>query len=137
LWNQQGSQVLRGQMVVLPIDGTFVYVEPIYIQAKEARMPQLKKVVMAVGNSLIYTDTYDQALAQLAGANSAQPAGEPVRTTTATPVETGAPAPPPGPADNRIQAIRGHLQRYRDLVSQGKWAEAGKELEAVEGLVRR
>ena len=50
LWNQQGSQVLRGQMLVLPVGDTFLYVDPIYIQATEARMPQLKKVVLAVGN---------------------------------------------------------------------------------------
>ena len=67
LWNQQGSQVLRGQMLVLPVGNTFLYVDPIYIQATEARMPQLKKVVLAVGNRLIYADTYDQALAQLTG----------------------------------------------------------------------
>jgi len=65
LWNQQGSQVLRGQMLVLPIDNTFLYVEPIYLQASQARMPQLKKVALAVGNTLIYTDTYEQGLAQL------------------------------------------------------------------------
>ncbi|MGB9605365.1 MAG: UPF0182 family protein, partial [Bryobacteraceae bacterium] len=55
LWNQQGSQVLRGQMLVLPLGETFLYVEPLYIQASEARMPQLRKVVMAMGNHLIYT----------------------------------------------------------------------------------
>ena len=67
LWNQQGSQVVRGQTLVLPVDDTFLYVEPIYIQATEARMPQLKKVVLAEGNTLIYADTYEQALAQLSG----------------------------------------------------------------------
>ena len=67
LWNQQGSQVLRGQILVLPVGNTFLYVDPIYIQATEARMPQLKKVVLAVGNRLIYADTYEQALAQLTG----------------------------------------------------------------------
>src|ERR1043166_1772777 len=65
LWNQQGSQVLRGQTLVLPVGNTFLYVDPIYIQATEARMPQLKKIVLAVGNRLVYADTYDQALAQL------------------------------------------------------------------------
>src|SRR5262249_40022918 len=45
LWNQQGSQVLRSQILVLPIDNTFLYVAPIFLQAQQARMPQLKKVV--------------------------------------------------------------------------------------------
>ena len=61
LWNQQGSQVLRGQTLVLPIDNSFLYVEPIYIQASQTSMPQLKKVALAMGNRLAYADTYEQA----------------------------------------------------------------------------
>src|SRR5437588_13063010 len=73
LWNQQGSQVLRGQMLVLPIEHTFLYVEPIYIQASQAKMPQLKKIALAVGNTLIYVDTWEQALGQLGGGAVAAP----------------------------------------------------------------
>jgi uncharacterized protein len=133
LWNQQGSQVLRGQMLVLPIGHTFLYVEPIYIQASQAKMPQMKKVALAVGNTLIYADTYQDALAQLAGV---APAAAPQVTSTVTSTP-GAPLPGPEPADQRIAEIRRHLQRYRDLVSQGKWSEAGKELEAIQGLVEK
>ena len=67
LWNQQGSHVLRGNIIALPVTGGFLYVESIYIQASEARMPQLKKVVLAMGDRLIYRDTFDQALAELTG----------------------------------------------------------------------
>ena len=65
LWNQQGSHVLRAQTLVLPVDSTFLYVDSIYIQSSATSMPQLKKIVLAVGNRLIYTDTFEQALAQL------------------------------------------------------------------------
>jgi hypothetical protein len=65
LWNQQGSHVLRGNIITLPVTGGFLYLESIYIQASEARMPQLKKVVLAMGDRLIYRDTFDQALADL------------------------------------------------------------------------
>ena len=68
LWNQQGSHVLRGNIIALPVTGGFLYVESIYIQATEARMPQLKKVVLAMGDRLIYRDTFDEALADLTGA---------------------------------------------------------------------
>jgi hypothetical protein len=68
LWNQQGSRVLRGNIIALPVSGGFLYLESIYIQATEARMPQLKKVVLAMGDRLIYRDTFDQALADLTGA---------------------------------------------------------------------
>ena len=74
LWNQQGSQVLQGQTLVLPIGDTFLYISPIYFQATQARMPQLKKVVLAMGNHLIYADSYEQALAQINGVSGAAPA---------------------------------------------------------------
>ena len=135
LWNQQGSQVLRGQMLVLPVDNSFLYVKPIYIQAKEARMPQLKKVVVAVGNDLIYRDTYEQAIAELTGlqppATAAAQPGKPAAGETKPKSETS------GGADARIEEIRSRMQRYRELASEGKWGEAGKELEAIERLLQR
>ncbi len=132
LWNQQGSQVLRGQMLVLPMGHSFLYVEPIYIQASQAKMPQLKKVALAMGNNLVYSDTYQQALALLAGENLPAPPPE----TAAAPANTTAAQPSVQP-DSRINQIRQHLQRYRELVSQGKLSEAGKELEAIQSLVEK
>jgi uncharacterized membrane protein (UPF0182 family) len=131
LWNQQGSQVLRGQTLVLPVGDTFLYVDPIYIQATEARMPQLKKIVLAVGNRLIYADTYEQALAQLSRGGQdivrqAEAAAAPAKPGAATPAGS----------DPRLQRVRDHLRRYRELSSQGKWAEAGRELEAIEAEVK-
>ena len=132
LWNQQGSQVLQGQTLVLPVGDNFLYVSPLYLQATQARMPQLKKVVLAVGNRLIYADTYEQALTMLAGsAPSAYAAVSNANTGTPAPVATSS-APEPPSTDPRIQSIRQHLQRYRELASQGKWAEAGRELDAIQ-----
>ena len=131
LWNQQGSQVLRGQMLVLPIGNTFLYVDPIYIQATEARMPQLKKVVLAVGNRLVYADTYEQALAQLTG-GAQQLIGE-----ATAPGAKPAPGAQPPSGDARLQQVREHLRRYRELASQGKWSDAGRELEAIEAAVKQ
>jgi uncharacterized membrane protein (UPF0182 family) len=137
LWNTQGSQVLRSQIRPLPIDNTFLFVAPIYIQAAEARMPQLRKVVLAVGNTLVYADTYEEALKNLAAAQRGLPAGAVSQTGSAPPATPAeAAAVPPG-EDRRIQEIRTRLERYRSLSAQGKWAEAGKELEAVEAAVRR
>ncbi len=144
LWNQQGSQVLRGQMVILPIQNTFLYISPIYLKSAQASMPQLKKVVIAMGDTLIYSDTYEQAVAQLAGAAAQTPGTivppsmeeQPTTTTSAAPTTAPA-APQPATTDPRIAEIRQHLDRYKQLVAQGKWAEAGKELEAVQALVRK
>ncbi len=133
LWNQQGSQVLRGQVLVLPIDKTFLYVEPIYLQASQARIPQLKLIVLALGDRMIYADTYDKALAMLSGNGETLPENTGVTTTTPGAVTAAVPG-----AGNPavVQAIREHLRRYRELAGQGRWAEAGKELEAIESAVK-
>jgi hypothetical protein len=87
-----------------------------------------------MGNNLVYSDTYAQALAQLAGEKLPP---TPEEATAPTPANASAPAPPSGQPDARIAEIRQHFQRYRELVSQGKLSEAGKELEAIQGLVQK
>jgi uncharacterized membrane protein (UPF0182 family) len=143
LWNQQGSQVLRGQTLVLPIENTFLYVAPIYIQASEARMPQLKKVALAMGNRLAYADTYEQALVQLIGDEANVTAGSDEGSPglpAAREKKLGA-AVRQAASDNGmdpnavLQQAREHLRKYRDLNSQGKFSEAGKELEEVYRLL--
>jgi uncharacterized protein len=134
LWNQQGSKVLRSQILALPIDQTFLYVAPIYIQASEARMPQLKKVALVMGNTLVYADTYEQALAQLDAAQKGVAAPAVVSLTTSAAPQS---APVPITGDARVDEVRAHLKRYRDFAAQGKWSEAGKELEAIEATVRK
>jgi uncharacterized membrane protein (UPF0182 family) len=139
LWNQQGSQVLRGQILVLPISDTFLFVAPIYIQASQARMPQLEKVVLAAGNDLVYADTYPQALEILA---ARQQRGGRSLISTAPVVSDNVSEVPSGTPSNvsrtdpRIAEIRDHVERYRNLTSQGRLADAGRELEAIESLVK-
>jgi uncharacterized membrane protein (UPF0182 family) len=135
LWSQKGSEVLRGQILTLPIENKIFYIEPIYIQASEARMPQLKKVVVATENELIYRNTYDEALAALAQSGGTAPT-----RAAADAVKSGTPAAEvasQSTADRRLGDIRQRLRRYRELWSQGKYGEAGKELEAVEDLASR
>ena len=90
----------------------------------------MKKVVLAEGNSMVYADTYEQALAQLSGTARAA-----AQTAIAQPQSTA--AQPVYAPDTRLESIRGHLRRYRELSSQGKWAEAGRELEAIEAEAKR
>ena len=117
LWNQQGSHVLRGNIIALPVTGGFLYVESIYIQATEARMPQLKKVVLAMGDRLIYRDTFDQALAELtSGPAPAAPA-----------LAAGASAAAPAVTGQGSPALAERLRRLHDQAAQ-----LTRELEALE-----
>ena len=158
LWNQQGSQVIRGQTLVLPIDKSFLYVEPIYIQSSQASMPQLKKVALAMGNRLAYANTYEEALSDLiqqvggkappqqeqeqqnggaaqAGSGTTQPGqtaaspGGASQAVSNQPISTQAVA--------TLTAIRDHLRRYRELSAQGRWADAGKELDQIQQLAQK
>ncbi len=135
LWNQKGSEVIRGQMMVLPVADTFLYIEPIYIQSSGARMPQLQKVIIGTGNELIYRNNYEEAvaaLARMAGSTSAT-----TQTTTTTVQTSSTTSPSPSDIDRRVNEIRDRLRRYRELWSQGKYSEAGKELEQIEQIVGR
>jgi len=114
LWNQQGSRVLRGNIIALPVTHGFLYLESIYIQATEARMPQLKKVVLAMGDRLIYRDTFDEALAEL----------------TSTPAPAAAPTAPTVAATPAEQNVPSLAERLRQLHDQAE--QLTRELESLE-----
>ena len=67
LWNQQGSHVRRGTLLVIPIGRTLLYAEPIYLQAERSPMPELRLVVLALQDRLAYAPTFEAALAALFG----------------------------------------------------------------------
>jgi hypothetical protein len=122
LWNQQGSHVLRGNIIALPVSGGFLYVESIYIQATEARMPQLKKVVLAMGDRLIYRDTFNEALSELTGGTtppgSALPPAAPVSAATGQSVPT---------LDERLSHLRDQAEQLaRELESLEKETQKKK-----------
>ncbi len=123
LWNQQGSRVLRGDILALPVDDSFLYVESIYIQAESARMPQLKKVVLAMGNRLIYEDTFEQALARLSGGGFTPRPPDPDQLTEAG--ET----PPTAPASGDLAARLANLREQAEALA--------RELEQMEREVAR
>jgi uncharacterized membrane protein (UPF0182 family) len=124
LWNQQGSHVLRGSIIALPVSGGFLYVESIYIQATEARMPQLKKVVLAMGDRLIYRDTFEEALAEMTGGLApAPPATGPV---------TSSPKPLTPARQPDVSALTERLAHLR-----GQAEQLAKELEKLENDTRK
>jgi hypothetical protein len=138
LWNQQGSRVLRGDILALPVEHTFLYVESIYIQADAARMPQLRKVVLAMGNRLVYEDTFEQALGRLSlGRVQLAPSSPPVDSIgeSARAAEAGADAasqrPPPGVSAAQMSELVNRLRQLRQQAEQ-----LAKELQQVESDLR-
>jgi uncharacterized membrane protein (UPF0182 family) len=127
LWNQQGSTVIRGNLLVMPMDDTLVFVEPIYLQAERSPMPELRLVVLATQDRLVYAPRFPEALAQLLqGAAPAPSTITEQRESHQLPVVSGA-----TPADIRALVERANqaLMDYRRLTSEGKLGEAGARLD--------
>ena len=99
LWNQQGSRVLRGHLLVIPIGRSLLYVEPIYLRAESSPMPELRLVVLAAQDKLGHGRTFEEALNSLAGEIAKTPSPETVGDTKGPqppPAGTASPGPSPG-----------------------------------------
>jgi len=132
LWNQQGSTVIRGHLLVIPIGHSLVYVEPIYLQANTSPMPELRLVVLATQEKLAYGQTFAEAMSGLFGESAKAPTeAKPTEGQTVGPT-TAQPNPSPSPQQNVQQLVIRAIQEFEDyqrLTAQGKLAEAGQKLE--------
>jgi uncharacterized membrane protein (UPF0182 family) len=145
LWNQQGSRVLRGHLLVIPIGRSLLYVEPIYLRAESSPMPELRLVVLATQDRLGSGQSFDEALTSLAGDLARAPSQEKNGPTAEKPAPGPSPgespgqqkptaSPSPGTAsslsvEQLINKAVQEFDEYQRLTSQGKLGEAGQKLE--------
>jgi uncharacterized protein len=131
LWNQSGSRVIRGNLLVVPVGNSNLYLEPIYLQAQQAPLPQLQRIVVATGNRIAMEPTLDTALAKLFGgeqvAARAPPAPNGLPTTAAL-----SPA-----AATAARTAQEHFQQAQAAQRAGDWARYGTELQALEAALRQ
>jgi hypothetical protein len=122
LWNQRGSQVIRGNLLVIPLDEAILYVEPIYLEAEASQLPELRRVIVAYGNRIAMEESLAEALAQVMGA-------EPV----AEQPEATEPSLPPleGDVADLIQQADSHYRLAEDCLKTGDWACYGREMDAL------
>jgi len=136
LWNQQGSHVVRGSLLVIPSGKALLYAEPIYLQAQTSSMPELRLVVLALQDKLAYGPTFEAALASLFGGTesslSASVTAPSATTTAATTAAKGAgQAPVASDLNGLIEAAGKDFNDYQRLTSEGKLGEAGQKLDQV------
>jgi len=146
LWNQQGSHVRRGDLIVIPVGQALLYAEPIYLQAARSPMPELRLVVLALQDRLAYGPTFGAAMAALFGgapstlSAQAGAGNAPQRSAAADGAGTASPGPatPQSPrgaaAGNTAALISGaaqDLEDYQRLTAAGKLGAAGAKLEAL------
>ena len=126
LWGQRGSQVIRGNSLIIPITSSLLYVEPLYLQATESRMPELKKVIVASGDRLVWDDEFQGALEKLVS-------GYEALAPTSKKVERGF---IPRLSSDLISSALKHMKKYKELVGKGKFKEAGEELYKLENNLK-
>jgi uncharacterized protein len=132
LWNQQGSHVRRGTLLVIPCGKALLYAEPIYLQAERSPMPELRLVVLALQDRLVYGPTFDAAMRAMFGGEvssltGAAPAGEPAPSAAPAPTTTKSAAD----LSTLISGAAKDLADYQRLTAEGKLGEAGQKLEQL------
>jgi uncharacterized membrane protein (UPF0182 family) len=133
LWNQQGSRVQRGDLLVIPIGKSLLYVEPVYLKAESSPMPELRLVVLATQDRLAYGQTYQEALTSLFGQPSkqAEQKGPEAQKQPEAGTKETQPEPKSRTTEELIRQAASDLSDYKRLTSEGKFGEAGQKLESA------
>ena len=130
LWSQAGSKVIRGDLLVIPIEESLLYVEPVYLRAEQGELPELKRAIVSYQNAVVMAETLEQALAKIFGQ---QPTA--VETTSTRPAAPVTPASPP--STSLPQSALETYQKAEDALKQGNWAEYGRQQAELEKILRQ
>jgi uncharacterized membrane protein (UPF0182 family) len=139
LWDQRGSEVIRGDLLVIPIEESLMYVQPLYLRAQGGRIPELKRVVVAYQNRVMMAETLDDALVRLFGEAAEDIAENAVDSGLGAADSTAA---TPGPAQSNgfaslLRQARMHYERALEAQRAGDWATYGQELDTLGSILRR
>jgi len=133
LWNQMGSRVIWGNLLVVPIEDSLLYVTPLYLRAQTGQLPELKRVIAVYGGHVVMRETLADSLAAL----FKPPEGTIMPSATATPSTTAAPSAVPAatPLSDAARAALEHYRRAMEKLKAGDWAGFGAELDALRPLL--
>jgi uncharacterized membrane protein (UPF0182 family) len=144
LWGRGGSRVLRGNLLLIPIEKSNLYVEPVFLQAEAGGLPELKRVIVAVGEQIAMEPTLMESIEAVFGAEVPlpEPAPEPAAPSEPPePVEPAEPVEPEAPLDGEIATLvaeaRQHYEQAQENLKAGDWAGFGEELDAVEEVLQK
>ncbi len=144
LWNQQGSQVIQGTLLVVPIEESLLYIRPLYLRASGGRIPELKRVIVAYQNQIVMEESLPAALNRIFGAGAAQapppqPGDLPVGPPPEPEPEVTAPGPLlPGESLESLAALaQEHYQRAIQAQRDGNWALYGEEIKRLGDVLAR
>ncbi|MFQ5398297.1 MAG: UPF0182 family protein [Anaerolineae bacterium] len=131
LWDQRGSSIIRGNLLVIPLNESFLYVEPVYLRAETSALPELKRVIVASDTRIAMGVTLEEALNKLLGSS---PAAESTSTETTGPVNAAA---LDATIEELILSANAHFEAAEAAQRQGDWATYGQELDALQSDLAR
>jgi uncharacterized membrane protein (UPF0182 family) len=137
LWNQQGSHVRRGTLLVIPSGRALLYAEPIYLQADRSPMPELRLVVLALQDKLAYGPTFEAALSSLFGGGISSLSGSESSAAPAAATAPAGTAQPEQDLKSLIAQAGKNFNDYQRLTAEGKLGEAGQKLEALKQVIEK
>ncbi len=126
LWNQRGSEVIRGSLLVIPIEKSLLYVQPLFLAADKAGLPELKRVIVAFGDQVVMEENLELALQRLFG-------GKKAVVASAAMVTSGAKATPATLAKEAMSIY----EKATTLQRQGNWSGYGEELRKLEQILKQ
>ncbi len=136
LWNQQGSEVIQGNLLVIPIEESLLYIRPLYLRAASGRIPELKRVIVAYQNHIVMEETLDEALGRLfprSGAPITQRPPTAPQPSQQGAAQAGSAVVPVGTARQAQQ----HYERALEAQRAGDWARYGEEIRQLGETLRR
>ncbi|MEW5981719.1 MAG: UPF0182 family protein [Acidobacteriota bacterium] len=135
LWNQQGSEVIQGTLLVIPIEESLIYIRPLYLRAAGGKIPELKRVIVAYQNQIVMAETLEGAIDRIfrPGAVPLEPAAAGGAAPAAGPESGGAATP----VDDLAAQARAHFERALEAQRNGDWARYGEEIAKVGEILNR
>jgi hypothetical protein len=143
LWNQSGSSVVRGNLIVVPVGESLLYLQPVYLQSSSAAFPEFRRIVVASPTTIVWGSTLEEALNALLvqqGQGGLTPSPSPGSSPqpTATPRPTSAPGGPlPSDVNELIKYADTHFVAAQDALRAGDFATYGDEMDKVEAALAR
>ncbi|MBB3185908.1 UPF0182 family protein [Microbacter margulisiae] len=128
LWGQHGSRVFRGNQLVIPIDNSFIYVEPVYLQSQEGQIPELKRVIVIYKDQIEMRPTLDEALQAIFNPSGLQD------TTIVQPTTSISNMANPFLSDQAKEALA-HYNKAVEYLQQQDWADYGRELQQMKEIL--
>ena len=142
LWSQRGSDVIRGDLLVIPVGKSLLYVQPLYLKAEQGELPELKRVIVSTGGRVAWAETFGEALEKLMGQKVVSGVGT---QTVVTDEKNGSVSAASAAVETEQQApaasLAGQAQQYYDAAQKaqraGDWAKYGEYIKKLGDVIAR